>query len=284
MIKNLNEILEKHLKWLNDENGGERANLSGTNLSGANLSGADLSGADLSRANLSGADLSGADLRIADLSGADLSRTNLSGTNLSGTCLRGADLRIADLSRTCLRGANLSGTNLSEACLRGADLYIADLSGADLRIADLSGADLSRANLSGTNLSRANLRGANLSGTEIELTLLNKFYPICCPEAGSFVGWKKVRGDLIVKLEVTENAKRSSAFGRKCRCNEAKVLDIQNLDGTSADVTEVYSKHDANFAYRVGETVRVDNFDEDRRNECAPGIHFFITRQEAVDY
>ena len=204
MIKNLNEILEKHLKWLNAENGGERADL------------------------------------------------------------RGADLRGASLYRADLRGADLSGANL-----RGANLYRANLSGADL---------------SGANLYRADLRGANLSGTEIELMLVNKFYPICCPEAGSFVGWKKVRGDLIVKLEVTENAKRSSAFGRKCRCNEAKVLDIQNLDGTSADVTEVYSKHDANFAYRVGETVRVDNFDEDRRNECAPGIHFFITRQEAVDY
>lgn len=28
----------------------------------------------------------------------------------------------------------------------------------------------------------------------------------------------------------------------------------------------------------------VEDFDEDRRNECAAGIHFFITRQEAVDY
>ena len=224
MIKNLNEILEKHLKWLNDENGGERA-------------------------DLSGADLSGADLR-----GVNLYRADLRGTNLSGANLSGANLRLADLRGTNLRGANLRGANL--------------------RLADLRG----------TNLSGANLSGADLSGAEIELMLVNKFYPICCPEAGSFVGWKKVRGDLIVKLEVTENAKRSSAFGRKCRCNEAKVLDIQNLDGTSADVTEVYSKHDANFAYRVGEIVRVDDFDEDRRNECAPGIHFFITRQEAVDY
>ena len=53
----LAEILTKHRAWLNDEDGGERANLSGANLSGADLSGADLSGADLSWANLSGADL-----------------------------------------------------------------------------------------------------------------------------------------------------------------------------------------------------------------------------------
>ena len=51
------EILEKHKKWINSEEGGECADLSGANLSGANLRCADLSGA-----NLSGADLSGADL------------------------------------------------------------------------------------------------------------------------------------------------------------------------------------------------------------------------------
>ena len=245
MIKNLNEILEKHLKWLRDEYGGERANLRGADLYEANLRRADLYEADLYEADLYGADLRGADLRGANLYGADL------------------------------RGANL----------RGADLYEANLRGADLRGADLYEANLYKANLYKANLRRADLRRADLREANIELTLLNKFYPICCPEAGSFVGWKKVRGNLIVKLEITENAKRSSAFGRKCRCNEAKVLDIQNLDGTSADdATEAYSQHDANFAYRVGETVRVDNFDEDRRNECAPGIHFFITRQEAVDY
>ena len=175
--------------------------------------------------------------------------------------------------------------DLHEADLRGANLYGADLRGADLYEADLREADLRGANLYGADLRGANLRGANLRGAKIELELINKFYPICCPEVGSFIAWKKVRGNLIVKLEVTETAKRSSAFGRKCRCSEAKVLDIQNLDGTSVnDVAVAYSTHDSNFAYRVGETVRVDNFDEDRRNECAPGIHFFITRQEAVEY
>ena len=191
-----------------------------------------------------------------------------------------ADLRGADLYEADLYGADLYGADL-----RGADLRGADLRGADLRGADLRGANLRGANLYGADLYGADLRGVNLYEAEIELELINKFYPICCPEVGSFIAWKKVRENLIVKLEVTETAKRSSAFGRKCRCSEAKVLDIQNLDGTSADdVTVAYSTYDSNFAYRVGETVRVDNFDEDRKNECAPGIHFFITRQEAVEY
>ena len=89
----LQEILEKHKRWLNNEPDGERANLrradlSGADLIGANLSGADLSGADLIGANLSRANLSDANLRRADLSGADLRRADL----------RSADLRRADLS------------------------------------------------------------------------------------------------------------------------------------------------------------------------------------------
>ena len=237
----LNEILEKHRKWLNDEEGGERADLSGANLSGANLSGANLSWADLSGANLSGANLSGANLSWADLSGADLSWADLSGANLSG--------------------ANLSGANLSWA----------DLSGADL-----SGANLRRANLSGANLRRANLSGAIYNEN-------TAFFALCCPEEGSFIGFKKA-GEKIIKLQIPKNAKRSSATTRKCRCSKAKVLSITEIDGSDSGITEIRSDRDESFIYKVGETVSVSNFDENRWNECSTGIHFFITRDEAVRY
>ena len=85
-------------------------------------------------------------------------------------------------------------------------------------------------------------------------------------------------------LEIPEDAKRLSATGRKCRCDKAKVLEIQNIDGTASGLTEIESDHDSNFIYRVGEIVSVDDFDEDRWNECSTGIHFFINRQEAVNY
>ena len=63
----LNEILDKHKKWLDGEAGGKRANFCWTNFHGADLCGADLCGADLCGADLRGADLRGADLRGADL-------------------------------------------------------------------------------------------------------------------------------------------------------------------------------------------------------------------------
>ena len=106
---------------------------------------------------------------------------------------------------------------------------------------------------------------------------------MACPETGSYIAYKKASG-LIVVLRILEDSLRSSATGRKCRTNKAEVLRIESLDGHEVDVSEVKSSHDNNFIYRPGEVVSVDNFDTDRWNECAPGIHHFINRQEAVDY
>ena len=199
--------------------------------------------------------------------------------DLSGANLYKADLSWADLSWADLSGANLSGANLYQA-----DLYKADLSWANLSGANLSWANLYKADLSWANLYKADLSGAN----EIS------FIPLSCPDTGSFIGWKKalveleigeniVHRQVIVKLLIPEDAKRSSATSEKCRCDKATVLEIQSLDG-SEKYQDAYSGYDRSFIYTVGETVTVPDFDENRWNECSTGIHFFINRQSAVDY
>ena len=219
------------------------------------------------RANLYGADLSEADLNEANLSGANLYGADLNEANLSGANLYGADLSEADLNEA----------NLSEANLSGANLY-----GADLSEANLSEADLSWADLSGANLSEADLSGAK--GTDTVITNEGTaFFRLQCPEAGAYTAYKKAH-DLIVELEIPADALRSSATSRKCRASKAKVIRITDRDGNAAGVEEVESDHDAAFVYRVGETVSVPDFDTDRWNECAAGIHHFITRAEAVQY
>ena len=164
----------------------------------------------------------------------------------------------------------------------------------DMR-ADLSGADLSGANLRGADLSRAYLRGAYLSRADLSGAENVPFIPLACPDTGAFVGFKKAKlyssdeteaQDVIVELEILTDARRSSATGRKCRCDKAKVLSITTLDGAAvgADAGTVHSSYDPQFEYIVGEIVTAPNFCEDRWEECAPGIHFFINRQEAVEY
>ena len=159
----------------------------------------------------------------------------------------------------------------------------ADLRGANLREADLYEADLRGANLREADLYGANLREADLYGADLYGAKNVPFIPYSCPYFGMFIGYKKA-SDYIVELEIPEDAKRLSATTRKCRCNKAKVLRILNFDRTVADVTEVKSSYDSEFIYKVGKVVSVDNFDEDRWNECSTGIHFFINFQEAVNY
>ena len=249
----LKNILKLHKKWLNNEEGGLKADLRGADLSGANLY------------------------------GANLRRANLRGVNLNGADLRGALLYRADLREANLRGADLSEANLYEANLRGANLYRADLRGADLREADLREADLRGALLYRADLREATLRGAGLRGANLREAKNIPFIPYTCPDTGSFIGYKKANGYIVV-LEILSDARRCSATDRKCRCDKAKVLEIQNLDGSKANVNTVASGYDSSFIYTVGEIVEEPNFDEDRWNECSAGIHFFTNRQEAVVY
>ena len=200
-------------------------------------------------------------------------------------CLYGANLSDADL-----HGADLSYADLSDADLRYADLSDADLRYADLSDADLYGADLCGANLCGANLYGANLSDVNLSDANCVKLSLAKISIL--PDEGDIIGWKKAWTDnemsptpVIVKLLIPADAQRSNATGRKCRASKARVLDLQDKQGNSLPSdTTAYSSYDTDFTYKKGETVHVEDFDTNRWNECAPGIHFFITRIEAAEY
>jgi hypothetical protein len=155
--------------------------------------------------------------------------------------------------------------------LSGANLSMANLSGANLLGANLSGANLLGANLLGANLLGANLSGANLSGAKN--ADLAKAMTVIAPE-GDLIGWKKCRDKKIVKLLIPKKARRSNATGRKCRAEWVKVLEV-----VGGGVAESINK--GGVYYKKGKTVRCDSWCEDRWQECAGGIHFFITKEEA---
>ena len=190
-----------------------------------------------------------------------------------GANLYGANLYGANLTRANLDGANLTRANLTRA----------NLDGANLTRANLTRANLDGANLDGANLTRANLDGANLYGANLDGATNIPFVPYACPSDGAFIGWKKVNNCLVM-LEIPEDARRCSCTSQKCRCDKAKVLGITNLD-TNESISEIKNTSDF-FAvtYVVGEMVYPDSFDENRWNECSHGIHFFINKQNAIDY
>lgn len=124
-----------------------------------------------------------------------------------------------------------------------------------------------------------------------------------CPPEGSFVGWKVAmvfRNEscefCIIKLKIPAVSQRLRAFeSKKCRCEFAEVTDIQLVDGSSLpDDTVAYSMFElTNFAmpslryrtnYKKGKMIFPDGWDADRAIECGHGIHFFMSKEDAISY
>jgi uncharacterized protein YjbI with pentapeptide repeats len=284
----LKKIIADHQKWLDtrftEKPKGKRAEFP----YGANLESANLYGANLESANLESANLYGANLESANLYGADLRSANLESANLESANLYGANLESANLESANLYGANLESANLESANLYGANLRSANLRSADLRSANLESANLESANLYGANLESANLESANLYGANLRSAKTNEqtvLFPQCTlPEEGSFIGWKKVRDGVVLKLEIV-GKRVSSYIGRKCRTDEAKVLAAFAPGGQEITDKQVYTSiHRSEFKYEVGKTIKPDIYDADPNVECTGGIHFLMTRKEAEAY
>jgi len=143
------------------------------------------------------------------------------------------------------------------------------------------GADLRRANLRGANLWRADLRGADLREAELrEANLTDAMLPhFQIPQEGSLVVWGK-KNNTLVKMSVPTKAKRTACLiNRKCRAEYVKVLKVFNDEG------KVIVKYDFGITeYENGKLVYPDSYDDDIRVDCSHGIHFFLTKEEALQW
>ena len=291
--KKIQQMIEAHRAWLQDETQGCRADFSRANLMGANLHKVDLRKAVFTGANLTGATLDealldGAFMAYVNLTGASLCEAQLEDAELVGAI--GADAKFAHahlntakfdsarLSAAVLRAVTAVGASFRGTHLLGAEAVAGNFQEANFTTASLQGSDFRRSSFYGASFTRARLDGVNLSMAglpEIE----------GCPRKGEFRAYKKVCGGYILELLIPEDAKRTgSLIGKKCRASKAKVVGVARAF-SGVDVPPMFrSLHDAEFFYRVGETVSVDDFDPDIRVECTRGIHFFMTRIEAENY
>jgi hypothetical protein len=157
-------------------------------------------------------------------------------------------------------------------------------SGVNLSGAYLSGVNLSGADLSGVNLSGAYLSGAYLSGVKInDPEKIKKFYWIL-PEQGSFEAWKKLADNCIAKILIPAKAKRTCNLrNRKCRAEYVKTLAIWDAEGKNIN-EGTNGTHEKKIKYTVGKITKADKFDDSISEDCSHGIHFFLTKQEAIDW
>lgn len=241
--------------------------------------------ADFSYYDLSDMDMSGRDLSRAIMVSTKLWRTNLSNVILEGANLRSCSIYRTNLNHSIFMDSDLSFSNISDIEVVHANFERAIFIFSDIYCAHFYDCRFKRAVLSENW--RENQRTA-FYNCDLYLAANVPFIPFTCPVKGSFTGFKQAvgldGGYRVVELKIPASAKRSSATGRKCRCDKAKVVAIYDCNGNKLKETKAESTYDSKFVYEVGKMVEVNNFCTDRFAECAPGIHFFITFEEAANY
>ena len=207
-------------------------------------------------------------------------------TGLESLCLHDADISGADFSGLdCqwwdMKNVRLDGCDFEGATIANGKFENCSFVGANFRNAGLQGADLTGIDIRGGNVYSAWLEGARLGGIiQDEST---RYFRLRCPETGAFIGYKKCYEDRVVMLLIPADAKRVSATNNACRCDKAKVLTITSFDFT-ASYDWAVSLVDENFVYKKGEWMYPDRFTEDRWVESTYGIHFWMSREEAIAY
>lgn len=190
-------------------------------------------------------------------------------------------------------------------CVQG--FYDCNIEYSTFKLCKLYGAEFDGCTIYSTFFLCSNLQGAlfkNTNGDKVAFQSCemdncrsfnsNLVFPQHVPSEGSFIAWKKARickcaendyedTDVIVKLRVVEDADRCSA-NHKCRASKVEVLQFETLDGKKLpDDTDVSSVFNHTFKYHIG-IVESRAYNTNPQDECSNGIHFFLNRDDAVNY
>lgn len=266
--KQLTEKLASHKKWLADYKKGNCAKFTNTDLRFA-----EFEGVDLSHVVFRHVDMSHATFKNVIFDSNTFDDVTAIYATFENCTFKNIDFNSGcDFTQSIFRKITFTD---SIYCSR-ASMYGATFTDVDFGEMRCYGTDFRNANIYNCKLDNI-LTDENTAGLNL-----------ACPEKGAFIGYKHAvlhNGDnCVVELEIPADALRSSSTTRKCRASKAKVISITKNDGTPINNRIAYSTYTPSFKYKVGETVQVKNFDKNRWSECAPGIHFFITRREAELY
>ncbi len=285
----------------------DKVDYRGADLSGMKIKDVSFGNADFRSANFTDAILQRVKFNVDNkfrASGRNLERADFTDAHIWESEFTNADLGFAILKHTQVWHNKFTTCNMHQVDWRDSVIVDAMFVKCDLSSAVFSHTRWYDVTFDHTNLSFANTYGVITEPNGIDRHTVVKFINKCntlattlnmaCPETGAFDGWKAVYAldsdmlwtDYLVKLHIPEDAKRSSATTERCRCSKAMVTEIVNTK-TNEKVNSVVNKFSADFPateYEVGKIVRPDSFDDDRWNERSHGIHFFISKDNALSY
>ena len=242
----------------------------------------------------------------ADIDRTKLNKTSCQNSSFIHSTIRHACFSEADLIKSTFKDSLCSHVDFSYCILDQSDFGYTNIQGSNFFDTNLHLVDFSYSEIESSSFYRALLIGANFKHSRIDYTTTfseasveeqSDEYTmapvsIACPEEGSFIGFKvglKYNNDdgfvdnVLIKLEIPADAKRSSCTSKKCRCDKVKVLDIIDIS-SNEHLKEAVSLYDRTFKYRTDETIQISDFDDNRWHECSYGIHFFLSKDDAIRY
>lgn len=218
----------------------------------------------------------------------------LEGINFMNVKFNYVDHSLYNLTNCTLRYCNFSYCNLKIKSFIGCKFV-----GTDFNFCDISGSLISKCSMTDVNFMCSDLAFTVFNDVNGKYTQFcscemdkcsdinsNIIFPRHVPSEGSFIAWKKANAvdeTVIIKLRIPEDAKRFCA-NNKCRADKVEVLGFETLDGEKLpDDTIVHSFWNPLFKYHIG-FIEICKFNDDPQVECGGGIHFFLSREDAVNY
>lgn len=227
----------------------KNCNLNNSNFTGCNFYSINFSGSIINNSFFNGATFHDENDAFVDcqLNDVIFSRSNFYKTLFLNSSLKNANFSCATMNGTIFQGK----TDLSNICVYNA-----------------------------TSGSKVIFDYSNCIVSEY---VLNHFYPLVCPEEGSFIAWKNLHNGTLAKLLIPEDAKRSSGEYRECRADKVIVVELFKMY-SGKRMKCGYSIENKKQRYDLGSTVKAVSWDDNRFNSSTYGITFFMTKQEAEEF
>lgn len=274
----INQIIYQHHLYVNT-NGEDGAK---ADFKNCNLRGTIFIGLNISKISFRGADLRGASFIHCTMEQNDFTNAKLSGAMFHGGKIYNTKFDYAIMQGVKIDTMTIENSSFMDVNLAGSTLYKLIFQHNTIRNSNFSGVIIDNTNLDNQSFINTDLKGAKiLFSKSIDDDCI--YLPIACPEVGEFIGWKKTANDTITRLLIPDTAKRISGASAECRANEVIVVSISDIY-TGKKYSSTTSIYDNSFKYTVGETIFVENFNDNRWDEeNGNGIHFFLSRKDALN-
>lgn len=106
----------------------------------------------------------------------------------------------------------------------------------------------------------------------------------------AFVDYNNKKTNCIIEMELPRDAKVASDGAKKYRCDKLipKKVYINQDDeknySMEIKIDKCFSVHDNNYIYYIDQLCKEINFDNNLDKVCVPGLHYFLTKENAIEY